>query len=260
MVFIVFACFMWFAVVIPAALFLRHRPESIGLVPDGEREVTPTAPTKPATARGRFISNRDFTINEALRTPAFWGLLAVSIISSTGTGAVHLHLASYLTDVGISSDASAAVVSVTALVGGFGSIFWGTLAERISVHWGLVAIYMGAAISMLILASHTSVTAAFLFAVIFGLASRGGGVLVTVATADFYGRANLGAIQGMIVPIQVAGLGIGQVFAPLMQSATGSYRAAFLILAALYCISAVIGATVRPPRDATPIAAASAIS
>lgn len=249
-VFIVFGFCMAIVVVAPAALVLRHRPEQLGLLPDGDTAATPPPLPRPASTRGRVISSKDFTIREALRTQAFWALLIVSIIGSTGTGAIHLHLASYLTDVGISPVASAAIVSITALMGGVGSIFWGLLAERIAVHWGLIAIYLSAAISVLILASFTAIAAAFMFAVIFGLATRGGGVMLSVATADYYGRANLGTIQGVIVPIQVAGLGIGQVFAPVMQSATGSYRAAFLILAALYLVSAVIGATVRPPRDA----------
>ncbi len=256
-VFVVFGFCMAIVVVAPAALLLRHRPEQLGLLPDGDRADTPPPPPRPASTRGRVITNKDFTIGEALRTPAFWALLIVSIIGSTGTGAIHLHLASYLTDVGISPIASAAIVSVTALMGGVGSIFWGMLAERIAVHWGLIAIYLSAAVSVLILASFTAIAAAFCFAVIFGLATRGGGVMLSVATADYYGRANLGTIQGIVVPIQVAGLGVGQVFAPAMQSATGSYRAAFLILAALYLVSAIIGATVRPPRDA--MLAASAI-
>lgn len=257
-VFVVFGFCMWVVVVLPAALLLRHRPEDLGLLPDGDTRDTPPPPPRPASARGRVISDKDFTIREALHTPAFWALLIVSIIGSTGTGAIHLHLASYLTDVGISPVASAAIVSITALMGGLGSIFWGLLAERIAVHRGLIAIYLSAAISVVILASFTAIAAAFCFAVIFGLATRGGGVMLSVATADYYGRANLGTIQGIIVPIQIAGLGVGQVFAPVMQSATGSYRSAFLILAALYFVSAIIGATVRPPRDAMPPAPAPA--
>ena len=41
----------------------------------------------------------------------------------------------------------------------------------------------------------------------------------------------------------------GLIFAPMIHQASGSYRLAFLILAGLYAVAAMIGIAVRPPKD-----------
>ncbi len=262
-VFVVFGLAMWFVVVIPAALFLRRRPEDMGLLPDGDTE-----PVADGTAAGTGhhshghglhghhghhgqarVREADFTVRQALASPSLWLLVAISVISSTGTGAIHLHTAAYLTDVGITPTTAAAVVSVSALVGALGSFLWGFLGERLPTNWAFVIIYLGAAASVLVLASVRAAATAFAFAFLFGLSTRGGHVISALATANYFGRNNIGAIQGMVVPIQTAGLGFGQIFAPMIHQASGSYRLAFLILAGLYAVAAMIGIAVRPPKD-----------
>jgi MFS family permease len=251
---------MWL-VVLPAILFLRRRPEDIGLLPDGDTDesVATGATTGGFHGHGRAAKGSgDFTVRDALRTKTLWMLVAVSAISSTGTGAIHLHLAPYLTDSGITANRAALVVSVSALIGGFGSLFWGFLGERVPAHRGIMLIYGTTAFAVLILAGFSTIWAAFAFAFLFGFASRGGFVMLSIATADYYGRSNLGTIQGIVVPLQTAGLGIGQIAAPVIRSATGSYQAAFLILAGLYVVASLIGALIRPPKNRANIALATA--
>ena len=249
-VFVVFAIGMWVFVMIPAALIIRRRPEDIGLLPDGDTEQTEAGSSSDNDhSGGREVTSVDFTVRDALRSPAMWSLIGVSFISSTGTGAIHLHLASYLTDTGSSAAAAAAVVSVSALMGAMGSLVWGSLSERIAVRKALIVIYLISSLAVLMLALYVSTVAAFAFAVFFGLATRGGHVVLSLATADYFGRANLGTISGFILPMQVAGLGIGQLFAPIIRDQTGSYQLAFIILAVLYAFAAIVGATVRPPRS-----------
>lgn len=250
--FVAFAVAVWL-LVLPALLVLRRRPEDIGLLPDGEVDPSKIDPSK--RGRGGHHGGRgpavetNFSVREALRTPVLWLLVLASIVSTTGTGALHLHTAAYLTDVGLTATEAAAVVSLSALMGGFGSIIWGLMGERFSPRWALLAIYTGAAASVFLLALNTSIIAAFGFAVLFGITTRGGHVVISVAMANFYGRANLGTIQGLVIPIQIAGLGIGQVFAPVIQEATGSYQFAFLVLGGLYLVAAVIGVSIRAPKQ-----------
>ncbi|MBI3978077.1 MAG: MFS transporter [Chloroflexi bacterium] len=252
-VFVVFGFAMLLVAVVPAALVLRRRPEDIGLLPDGDVDGAAAGGAAGHSAR-HAVREVNFSVREALSTPTLWLLVAISVISSTGTGAIHLHTAAYLTDSGLSAATAAAVVSVSALVGAFGSIIWGFIGERLRIDRAIIIVYVGAAISVIVLAWLPSVAAAFVFALLFGLFTRGGHIVMSIATANFYGRANLGTIQGIVVPIQVAGLGVGQVFAPMIQEAMGSYRLAFLILAALYLVAAVIGTLVRPPQQ--PVSAA----
>jgi MFS family permease len=190
-------------------------------------------------------------VREALRTRTLWALIAVSTVASTGTGALNLHVAPYLSDTGLTTGTVAAVVSLTALMGAIGSLFWGFLGERMSPRVGILVVYLSAAFSVFLLSYFASVWIAFAYAVIYGFVTRGGRVVLTLATADYYGRTNLGTIQGMVIPVQTAGLGIGQIAAPLIQGSTGSYTLAFQILMGMYIVAALIGLLVRPPKAPT---------
>jgi sugar phosphate permease len=63
---------------IPATLVIRTRPEDLGLKPDGGALQTLATG---AGARGRpRLGSVDFTVRQALRTPAFW-LILVGVVA-----------------------------------------------------------------------------------------------------------------------------------------------------------------------------------
>ena len=71
------------AIILPLVPFLKDSPESMGLLPDGAAPEEVAAARKaaaqsdPAKARRlmRNYESVDFSLTEALRTPAFWLLL-----------------------------------------------------------------------------------------------------------------------------------------------------------------------------------------
>ncbi len=66
---------VYLAFLMPLTIFFRNRPEDMGLLPDGDaRPPVLAGPGREAPGQAREI--RDYTVREALRTRAYWLLLA----------------------------------------------------------------------------------------------------------------------------------------------------------------------------------------
>jgi MFS transporter, OFA family, oxalate/formate antiporter len=237
---------------IPSLLLLRRMPEDLGLLPDGDlRELPPldvapgevAAPSAPGT-RERV----NLTVHDALRTPAFYLLTTMVMITSTAMTAITFHMVPHFTDVGISNAAAATSVSLLT-VGSMATVFiWGTLADRLNAKLmlltSLVILEGGAAL----VAASTTVFWAYASSALFGVGMAGYLLLSEVVWADFFGRRHLGSIRGVTMMFQLAGNASGSLIAAFMFDVSGSYNGAFKMILALYAVSFVVLILARRPR------------
>ena len=108
----------WVLLLLPVGLLVRRSPESVGLLPDGGPEMTPTF-TGAGPARQTEVS---WSLAEALRTRTFWLLLAAMSSPSLISTALTFHHISLMGSRGVDPGTAAAVLSVVApsvLVGAF---------------------------------------------------------------------------------------------------------------------------------------------
>ncbi len=236
-VFLVFALAMLFLQALPAALILRRRPEDLGLVPDGG----PSVDVTPASSLKRTDEEEsDWTLSEAIRTPTMWLLIAaiiVGLIVNTGIG---FHLVAYYTDIGIAPSIAVGALSLYAFTGALGNIIWGFLSERLSERFLASVVMVLTAATILYLQSVRTITGAFVFAVLFGLTSRGEGTLVNIILAQYYGRSSYGAINGFVMPFHNLGLGFGPLISSVSFDLTGSYQTLFSVFIGASMIAAVL--------------------
>ena len=107
-------------VVVPALIFMRRRPEDIGLYPDGEPppqspDKLPTASeTSPTEKRRALAAERSWSRSEVIRLPTFWLLVITFGIASVGIAGLNLHIFSYVTDIGYSPLIAASFMSTIA--------------------------------------------------------------------------------------------------------------------------------------------------
>src|SRR5262245_20915807 len=125
-------------VVVPALIFIRRRPEDIGLRPDGDapQGASRTAPSigrMPAVEQPRAIADRTWTRAEVLRLPSFWLLIVTFGIASVGIAGLNLHIFSYVTDIGYSPLIAASFMSTIALTQLGSTLVWGMLADRFDI-------------------------------------------------------------------------------------------------------------------------------
>jgi hypothetical protein len=72
-------------------------------------------------------------------------------------------------------------------------------------------------------------------------------IVNTYIFASYYGRAFLGAIRGIVLPIALVSAGIGAPLAGYMRDRMDSYDAVWWMALFLYLAAAVVMATVTPP-------------
>lgn len=234
----------WIVVVPPSLIWLRRQPEDMGLLPDG---ATPAespemdARQEPGNEREEPSDEVSWTVGQALRSPAFWLLIAFEVLSGMSIGALIIHRIPYATDLGFSdvqAGISFGIYSVCAFAAKLG---WGFLADRYSIWWLAIVALIGSAFSIYAGVGSTSVWQFHAtFGVMYGLT---GGSLVVIGPllwAAHFGRRHQGTIRGVMSPFYlVASLG-GPMFAALIFDQFGSLDAAFRVFAGYFVASAVL--------------------
>ena len=240
---------LWVFVVTPGLIFLRRRPEDLGLHPDG-LATPPRRQTESMDiySAGSATAERSWNRAEAVHSSTLWLLVSSAFLAAIGTGGVAFHTAAYFTDVRIAPTIAAGAVSVMALSGAFGNGLWGALAERLHPRRLSVATMIVSAASVGLLMQVSTAGAAYLFALLFGLNARGAGVLMQILIARYFGRGSFGAISSVLDPFHKGGLGLGALLAGIVFDYAGSYRPVFMIFLLSYLLSALLIFLARRPR------------
>ncbi len=239
---------LWVFVVIPGAVFLRRQPEDMGLLPDGvEPHSRLDARTKSPKSSHALQGERSWKLAEAVQTRTLWLLVIASLLASIGTGGIAFHLVAYYTDVRIDPAIAAGALSIMALSGAFGNGLWGAIAERVHPRRLNIATMVFSAASVGLLTQVREPSAAYIFAVLFGLNARGSAVLTQILMARYFGRRSYGAISSILEPFHKGGLGLGALFAAVAFDFAGNYLMVFVIFLACYAAAAALIFLARQP-------------
>ncbi len=233
-------------VVIPPTLaFMRRAPEDMGLLPDGDS--TPSNPEDRLAAQQRRANEPKWTVREALHNRTAWLLIIAGNLTGMGIGATITHQVAYFTDIGLTLQAASFVFAINRVAAIVGKLVYGFTAEHVPVRYCLMSTQLGGAIGLLILLLGTTTDRVYVFAVISGLLRNAWGPLSNQIWADYYGRANIGAIRGATAPFNVAASLGGTLFAAVMYDWLGSYTAAFWIFTVTLLMGCVIMFFATPP-------------
>jgi MFS transporter, OFA family, oxalate/formate antiporter len=230
---------------LPNWLFLVRRPEDLRLLPD--RAAAPAAARHPAAVAAIEIT---FSRRQAVRTAAFWLLLSYTVLVYPVQAGVSLHQAANLIEHGVSPTMAATTVSLFSLMSGVASAACGMLPRSRPIRYPMaisgVFLTVGC-VAMIGIASPAQGAAA---AVLFGLGIGGMLTLLPIAWADYFGRANYGAIRGLALSAQVLAQASGPLLSGALHDWTGNYTRSLEIFAALSFLSILTALTARRPRVA----------
>ncbi len=233
--------------VLPAALFMRRRPEDMGLLPDGEARPEPGALPQPSGAAGSRVEE-SFTLREALHTRALW-LIVLSIgVGLFAFGGVNLHMVANFQDQGISAGLAVSVISIFAAVSAVAIVPVGFLLEQVHVRFGAMLVAATLLVAMGIAIVADTYPMAVLFGVVLGIGGAGWIVVQGLLFANYFGRRHLGSIRGFASPITGGVSTIGPVAAGLIRDGTGTYTAAFIIFAGLFVLIILAMLWATPPQ------------
>ena len=235
--------------ILPTAIFLRRRPEDLGLLPDGalpESDVS-RQPVSSDEAPRPPRPEVSLSVRQVVRLPSFyWIVLSFGIVMIVAPG-LFLHLIAYLTDRDLSPGIAVAVMAVVAGSAAFGSVGFGFLAERYSTRLLLsIALVLMAGGYVFLLAAD-SPTLALLWGLYMGLVQGGIFTMQQIVLADYYGRESLGAVRGIVWPVQTTANAFGPLASAVAYDINGSYIFIFSLFAALGLVSSLCIFLARPP-------------
>ncbi len=241
--------------IIPSALFVRRRPEDVGLLPDGAvstdrgQSETLSGIKRAGSIEKTAATDLTWSRRMAMATSAFWLLTLAEAQASLCIGAINMHQFPYLTDVGISDVVAVGTVGLSSLVAIAGSLLWGLIAERVSARYCLILVYLAFAASIVMLMYARTNLMAYLFAVVWGLARGGMTPLLSITWAQYFGRISLASVRGISLPLHIIANAFGPIIAGVVYDTTASYQRAFIIFTAIFLCSSLWMFMARSPRN-----------
>ena len=237
---------MFLVGVIPCALFIRREPEDMGLELDGL-----SADQAIGEISDPVDSETIWGMSQVVATYSFWAVLLSLFIAAICTSGVGLHLIPYLVQQNISPGVAVSVISLMAFSGAISAIVLGWLSEKLSSRLMLGAVYLLSSISLIILLNTTTLSMAYIFAILNGIVGTGVNTLAPMLWAKFYGRGIIGSIYGISRATQVVGFAIGPLASGLVYDSFNSYQNALIWCAALSVVSVVVIASAKRPSIAS---------
>jgi predicted MFS family arabinose efflux permease len=220
------------AVFVLVAIFMRDRPEDVGLRRYGQRDDAP-APVAALTPMAALAV--------ATRSKAFWVLAGTFFVCGASTnGLIGTHLIAACHDYGIHAVDSARLLAMMGIFDIVGTTASGWLTDRYSSRHLLFGYYTLRGISLLFLPltlATGGIGGLGIFAVFYGLDWIATVPPTVRLTSEAFGREQTGVIYGWISASHQLGASLAAFGAGAIRSSLGDYSMAFWIAGGL-CVAA----------------------
>lgn len=254
--------------IIPAIVFLRNRPEDLGLLPDWKYPATNGLKNQPADAAAELgpdsntekqdelpdtqvhrtlVDANSFTAAEAIRCSTFWKLAAVgSTVSLVGTGLV-FHQISIVSDLGVSRGDAISALGAQAIAATVSTLLAGYLTDRMPVRFILATSMLIEVLAILMLLNFPGPKWIFVYSALLGLHGgiiRSAGSIVWI---NYFGRKHQGSIQGYSMSAMVLAAALGPLPLALCRDYLGNYNVGLYCFLLLPTCAGIAVLTAVPP-------------
>ena len=239
-----FACGIVFMVVgMPLALLVRRSPESIGLLPDGDRVHAGAADPN---QHGRATEEINFSLVQALRTSSFWFIVGATAIRVIILSAINVHYVALMVWKGVSEQRAAYFLAAQAFMSVPSHLLFGWIGDRLHKPKLMATCMVFAFLSMCVLARVHSEWAIFIFIALFSVVESTFPVNWSTV-GEYFGRKNFAKIRGSMSFISTWGSVIGPVIAGAIYDHTRSYELVIWSSAVLLLVASMLYASVKKP-------------
>ncbi len=243
-------------VAFPVSRLIRNKPQDSDLHPDNARTASQAQsglqvrPETRPNPRPQVVqeSGTDLTPSQALRTPAFWFIAFGHGFTSMVILAIMAHLGLMMVeDMDFEVQDTAWVASVYISVAMVFQLVGGYLGDQVPKRVAVFGFTSLQASAVLVLATASSMSTFYWFAVLFGMGFGGRNPLTVAIRGEYFGRASFGKILGLsTVPMNLLLL-MAAPLAGYMRDVQGSYTQAFYLLAGLNFLGAFLFLMAKRP-------------
>lgn len=235
-------------------LFVRRAPEDMGLHPDGADQ--PLDLTAALSRPSAIATHEQWSVREALRTPAMWLLLAALGCTGVALTGTLVHRVHYWTDLGMSPALVGLGTALDPLTVVFSLMVFGSLGDRVPVRYLGVVGFGGLALSIVpMIVSNGEAYTILAHNFLWGAAAGGFITLNNLVWPNYFGVQSVGALRGVTLPVSIAASGIG---APLYGYLLDAFApsAVWTVSLSAFALGALLVFFARPPRRPQPVEAA----
>lgn len=238
-----------------AMLFVREHPADLGQFPDGETEAG-VALSSISAAKAVHKTTEDWTLLDALGTPAIWLILISLLGFSAGYPLYIAHGNAHLRDLGYTPAQAASSISIMLLSALFGTLLFAAIADRIEPRLAWAAGSVMFAVGMLLALHASGPVGLYLYAILLGGSFGVCFSAMMVLPANYYGLKGYPPVISFMMVIGTTAGALGATLAGVVFDHFRSYTPVFYCVAALSFISAIVLMMMKPARKSqSPIAA-----
>lgn len=234
------------AVVCPIFIFIffRNDPVDAGLKPDGKMS------QKRQDRPQRFITSRNFNLNEARSSFSFWviaALLAMNGLYKTGFA---FNIVSIFEQVGDTRAQAVQIFPWIAGVAGVSTLIFSSVSDYIKIKYLLFAKAIAAFIALYgFIYLETGKLAYYALIIGNGVTTSLYGVIGAVVWIRFYGKLHLGAILGQVMMLTVFSSALGPILFSKSFTTFSSYDVAGWICLAVFLLLFISAFFVKNPQS-----------
>ena len=237
-------------VVWPLVFTVRHRPEDVGLLPDGDEpnEITSGEIDEDgSTSNPSFVEEVEYTISEAFKTKAMWMLILGITLRFTSHTAVMVHLSPILEAQGMSTTKAGAAIGLLVLLSIPGRLVVGVIGDRFPKNKVVSVVLILQVAALIVLMSADTIFELYLFIVLWA-AAYGAGILNWAIVGDYFGRARFATLRGVMGLFYSGGAVVGPVYAGWVFDRDVNYTEAVTVFLLVTVLSVVVFWFCNPPK------------
>jgi MFS family permease len=208
-----------FAVIIPVALFVKQTPQE-RVAQEHDLSVESEEP--------RSNSLATLPLGNIVRMTDFWLFAVIGLVMGSTVALLFTHVVPHATDVGLSSQQAAVILSLLGITSIFGAIVSGIVSDRLGekLTTGICSFLLIGSITLLVFSD--SMASLYVFGGVAGFAYMGILTPLTALVGKTFGLANVGKVLGALnISFGLAGF-LGPLIGGLIYDVRGEYLVAFI--------------------------------
>ena len=236
-----------------SAIFLRNRPEDIGLRAVG-------APPPEKTEAATTAAPQDAQLKRA--APLQWGLVYrvkevwyLGLVYSLYGFSYVIYMTFFVEflyrEVGLSQVLAGSMYALAGTLSIFCGVIWGGISDRLGRKYGAALAYLTLALSYVIFALFDSMFAFYVSLIIFGLSAWSIPTIMAAAAGDYVGPRLAPAGVGFVTLFFGLGQALGPWLGGLIADVTGTFVHSFMLATVISLLGMAASLMLRKPVIAT---------